>query len=71
MERYERKNKGNPQRTPRSRSSMFPSLRGEMDWWKYRSRSALTFPSKRCKKYGRNGERESYSRSKMEKRERE
>jgi hypothetical protein len=30
MERYERKNKGNPQRTPRSRSSMFPSIRGDM-----------------------------------------
>jgi hypothetical protein len=26
MERYERKNKGNPQRTPRSRSSMSPHL---------------------------------------------
>jgi hypothetical protein len=31
MEKYERKNKGNPQRTPRSRSTIFPSLRGEMD----------------------------------------
>ena len=54
MERYERKNKGNPQRTPRSRFTMFPSLRGEMDWWKYRSRSPLTFPSKICKNHGRN-----------------
>jgi hypothetical protein len=25
---------------------MFPSLRGEMDWWKYRSRSPLSFPKK-------------------------
>jgi hypothetical protein len=32
MERYERKNKGNPQRTPRSGFTMFPSLRGKMDW---------------------------------------
>jgi hypothetical protein len=23
---------------------MFPSLRGDMDWWKYRSRSPLFFP---------------------------
>jgi hypothetical protein len=46
MERYERKNKVNPQRTPRSRSTMFPSFRGEMDWWKYRSRSPLSFPQK-------------------------
>jgi hypothetical protein len=46
MERYKKKNKGNPQRTPRSRSTMFPSLRGEMDWWKYRSRSPLSFLSK-------------------------
>jgi hypothetical protein len=26
MERYEKKNKGNPQRTPRSRSNRFPHL---------------------------------------------
>jgi hypothetical protein len=56
MERYEKKNKGNPQRTPRLRSNRFPSLRGETDWWKYRSRSPLSFPSKRCKNHGRNGE---------------
>jgi hypothetical protein len=31
MERYERKNKGSPQRAPKSKSSMFPLLRGEMD----------------------------------------
>jgi hypothetical protein len=34
---------------------MFPSLRGKMDWWKYRSRSPLSFPSKICKHHGRNG----------------
>jgi hypothetical protein len=55
MERYERKKKGNLQRTPRSRSSMFPSLKGEMNWWKYRSRSPLSFSSKICKNHGRNG----------------
>jgi hypothetical protein len=55
MERYERKNKGNPQRTPRSRLTMFPSVRGEMDWKKYRSRFPLPFPSKICKNHGRNG----------------
>jgi hypothetical protein len=36
MKRYEKKNKENPQRTPKSRFTMFPSLRGKMDWWKYR-----------------------------------
>jgi hypothetical protein len=55
MEIYERKNKVNPQTTPRSRSTMFPSLRGDFDWWKDRSRSPLSFPSKRCKNYGRKG----------------
>jgi hypothetical protein len=70
MERYERKNKGNPQRTLRSRFTMFPSLRGEMDWWKYRSRSPLSFPSKICNNHGRNGGgRASYSRSTIEERE--
>jgi hypothetical protein len=34
---------------------MFPSLRGEMDLWKYRSRSPPPFPSKICKNHGRNG----------------
>jgi hypothetical protein len=54
----ERKNKEeNHTRTPRSRSTRFPSLRGEMDWWKCRSRSSLTFPSKICKNHGRNWER--------------
>jgi hypothetical protein len=33
---------------------MFPSLRGEMDSWKYRSRSPLSFSSKICKNHGRN-----------------
>jgi hypothetical protein len=70
MEKYERKNKENPHRTPRSGFTMFPSLRGEMDWWKYRSRSPLSFPSKICKNHGRNGGgRASYSKSTMEERE--
>jgi hypothetical protein len=56
MEIYERKNKGgNPQRTLRSRSNRFPSLRGESDGWKCRFRSPLSFPSKRCKNRGGNG----------------
>jgi hypothetical protein len=37
----ERKNKEeNHTRTPRSRSTRFPSLRGDIDWWKCRSRSS-------------------------------
>jgi len=49
---------------------MFPSLRGEMDWWKYRSRSPLSFPSKICKNHGRNGGgRASFAKSTMEERE--
>jgi hypothetical protein len=56
MEGYEEAQGGNPQRTPRSRSNRFPSLRGESDWWKCRSRSPLSFPLKRCKKHGGNGE---------------
>ena len=44
---------GDAPRTPRSRSTRFPSLRGEMDWWKCRSRSPLTFPSKSCKNHVR------------------
>jgi hypothetical protein len=50
------KNKENPQRTPRYRSSMFPSPREDIDWRKCRSRSALTFPSKRFRKHRRNRE---------------
>src|SRR6266699_3459597 len=42
------------QRNPRSRSNRFPSQRGESDWWKCRSRSPLSFPSKRFKNHGRN-----------------
>jgi hypothetical protein len=35
MERYERKKKGGElERTPKSRSNRFPSLRGDIDWWK-------------------------------------
>jgi hypothetical protein len=43
MERYERKNKQEINKwTPRSRSKWFPSLRGEVDWWKHRSRFQLS-----------------------------
>jgi hypothetical protein len=65
MERYERENKGNPQRTPRTRSTMFPSLRGEMDWWKYRSRSPLTFPQIYARIMGGIERGASFPRSKM------
>jgi hypothetical protein len=47
---------GNPQGTSRSRSNRFPSHRGDIDWWKYRSRTPLSFPSKRFKKHGRDGD---------------
>ena len=50
---FRRKNGGETPRTPKSRSNKFPSLRGEIDWWKYGSRSPLTFPSKICKNHGR------------------
>ena len=54
----ERKNKEeNHTRTPRSRSTRFPSLRGEIDWWKCRSRSPLSNPSKICQNHGRKWER--------------
>jgi hypothetical protein len=33
MERFERKNKGNPQITPRF-SKYVPLIRGDIDWWK-------------------------------------
>jgi hypothetical protein len=53
----ERKNNGESQQmTPRSRSNRFPSLRGEIDWWEYGSRSPLQIPSKRCKNHRRDGE---------------
>jgi hypothetical protein len=35
---------------------MFPSLRGEIDWWSFRSRSSLSNPTTRFKKYGRDRE---------------
>ena len=41
----ERKSKEEHQIPPRSRSKIFPSLRGEIDWWNDRSRSPLSFPS--------------------------
>ena len=55
--------------TPRSRSNRFPSLRGEIDWWKCRSRSPLSFPSKICKNHGRMEREGKLSRSTMEERE--
>ena len=42
--------------TPRSRSKGFPSLRGYMAWWDCRSRSPLSFPSKRRQESWRDGE---------------
>ena len=42
--------------TPRSRSKGFPSLRGDMDWWKCRSGSPLSFPSKWRQESLRDGE---------------
>ena len=49
----EEEQRGDAPRTPRSRSTRFPSLRGEMDWWKCRSRSPLSNPSKISKNHGR------------------
>ena len=49
--------RGETPRTPRSRSTRFPSLRGGMDWWKCRSRSPLSNPSKICNNHGRKWER--------------
>ena len=42
--------------SPRYRSNMFLSQREDIDWWKCRSRSPLSFPSKICKNHGRNQE---------------
>jgi hypothetical protein len=54
MEELERKNKGGGQpMTSRSRSKGFPSLRGGINWWSCRSRSALPNPSKICKNHWR------------------
>ena len=61
----EEEQRGDAPRTPRSRSTRFPSLRGEMDWWKCRSRSPLSNPSKICKNHGRNWEGASFPRSTM------
>jgi len=72
MEELERKNNGGEQlMTPRSRSQEFPSLRGGIDWWSYRSRSPLPNPSKRCKNHRRErGGSKLSSRTTMEERER-
>ena len=42
--------------TPRYRYKGFPSLRGDMVWWKCRSRSPLYFPSKWRQESWRDGE---------------
>ena len=42
----EEEQRGETPRTPRLRSTRFPSLRGGMDWWKCRSRSPLSNPTK-------------------------
>ena len=41
---------------PRGLDLKLPSLRGEIDRWKCRSGPPLSFPSKRFKNHGRNGE---------------
>jgi hypothetical protein len=49
---------------------MIPSQREDFEWWKCRSRSPLTFPSKRCKNHRRNEEEwQALARSTMEVRE--
>jgi hypothetical protein len=66
---WEEEQEVNPQITLRSRSNRFLSHRGDIDWWKCRSRSPLTFPSRLSKNHGRERERESKaSRSTMEER---
>jgi hypothetical protein len=51
------KNKGiNPQKTSRSRSKEFPSLRGDVDCCSSRSRHPFFFASNRFKNHGRNQE---------------
>ena len=49
---------------------MFPLHKGDMDWWKCRSRSPLSFPSRICKIHGRDGEEwQALQRIAMEERE--
>ena len=55
--------------SPRSRSRGFPSQREGFDWWKCRSRSPLSFPSRICKNHGRNQELGQASQSKQWRRE--
>ena len=56
--------------SPRSRSRGFPSQREGFDWWKCRSRSPLSFPSRICKNHGRNQELGQASQSQQWRRER-
>jgi hypothetical protein len=72
MERYESKNKGEIHKELQDLDSIgSPHFRGDFDWWKDRSRSPLSFSSKRSKKYGRNGEREQATQGQQWRRERE
>jgi hypothetical protein len=69
MERYKRKNNGgNTQRTPISGFNRFPSLRGDIDWWKDRSKSSLFFPKKMQESRKEWRESVIFSRSTMEER---
>src|SRR5664279_5566356 len=52
-----RTRKNSTNESPRSRSKGFPTLRGEMDWWKDRSRSPLSFPSNWRQESWRNREK--------------
>jgi hypothetical protein len=56
MGEIERKIEGNSQRTPRSRSNMFPSVRNDIDSWKCSYRSSLSFISRSYKNHRRNQE---------------
>ena len=69
MGRREEEQRGDAPRTPRSRSTRFPSLRGEMDWWKCRSRSPLTFPQRYARIMGGIERGQAFLRSTMEERE--
>ena len=49
---------------------MFPLHKGDMDWWKCRSRSPLYFPSRMGKNHGREVEEwQALQRKSMEERE--
>ena len=60
----------NHTRTPRSRSTRFPLLRGGMDWWNCRSRSPLTFPQRYAGIMGGIERKASFSKGQQWRRER-